>query len=382
MHSSSSWFFCISLCVLETIKLYEDQPVTPALTINPKYPLYFEGEDVNLVCEHQIYPYTGGYKFRKNNRELNNSSGDLASALFIHNMSRKDSGTYECQYWLSEHQRVVHSPRSKPQTLSVTALSTAPLLLFQPPYSTLIVGETVSMECLAPSTVSVSLYRFYYEEREVASPSTTHSGQLVLRNLTKEHNGNYICMYWSAKNQREIPSFPSATKELYIIDPLQPPVLSLDPPSGRIWDGGNVTLFCTTPIVYENTTFHFLNDREAVFINNTSKAQMKMVITMSLSNATSVFKYSCQYTAYIKGRALTSPRSHPAEITIITGSALWLIAIAVAAGVTVLIIVFLLFYWICLARRDSTDGEQKSQSSEENGKTTTGLRMQQRSSKD
>ncbi|KAE8633786.1 hypothetical protein XENTR_v10002093 [Xenopus tropicalis] len=358
-----------------------DQPTTPVLDIDPKYPLYFEGEDVHLECRHHIYPYTGGYKFYKNNRELNISSGNLASTFSIYNISRKDSGTYKCEYWLSEHQRVVYSPRSKPQTLSVTALSTSPLLLFQPPYSTFIVGETVSMECLAPSTVPVSLYRFYYEEREVVSPSTTHSGQHSLRNLTKKHKGNYICMYWSTKSQREIPSFPSVTKELYIIDPLQSPVLAVDPPSGRIWDGANVTLICTTPIPYENTTFHFLNDREAVFSNNTSRAQMKMVITMSMLNATSVFKYSCQYTAYIKGRALTSPRSHPAEITIITGSVNWLIAIAVAAGVVVLITVFLLLYWICLARRGSADDGEKSQSSEEDGKITTGLRMKQRSPK-
>ncbi|KAM4808634.1 Fc receptor-like protein 5 [Rhinophrynus dorsalis] len=352
-----------------------DQPSRPSLLIKPKQALYFEGESVSLICDHShVTTSLGGYIFQKDNSKLEGHRDALRSEYSILSLSTKDSGTYDCQYWLAGHHRKVYSSWSMPQTVDVTALSTSPLLNSLPPYSTFIKGETLTLDCVAPAPIPVSLYRFYKDGRELVSPSTTYTAQYILQNVTKENNGTYTCMYWSTKSQREIPSIESVTKELYVIDPLLPPLLSLDPPSGRIWNGGNVTLFCTTPIHYEQTTFHFLNERNEILGISPNRTQMRtaITITMSKTNTTSTKKFFCQYSAFLKGRWLLSPKSHLSEIIVIKGSLLWLIAIGVAAAVAVLIIIFLLLYWVLLARKDSSEVATKCQSaSEDDGKFIT-----------
>lgn len=71
------------------------------------------------------------------------------------------------------------------------------------------------MECVAPSPVAVTLYRFY-KEVEIRGPLSS-KGLLSLRNITKNDQAEYTCMYWSPKSNREIPSTQSDVREIYVI---------------------------------------------------------------------------------------------------------------------------------------------------------------------
>ncbi|KAM4709322.1 Fc receptor-like protein 5 isoform 1-T2 [Discoglossus pictus] len=343
-----------------------DQPSTPSLLVKPEHSLYFEGESVTLQCEHADNFYPGGYKFYKDNMELKDHGDTLRSQHIFQNLSTKDTGKYDCQYWISVQKRTIRSARSIPKSLDVTAVSAPPLLKITPPYSVFVLGETFTMECMAPSPISATVYRYYKDGRELGSEVHT------LQNATKDLQGKYICIYWSTKHQREIPSTQSPVIDLSVIDPLLPPLLTMDPPNGRIRNGGNVTLFCTVPIYYKRTTFHFLSERREILCIFINRTQMDMTVTIfKHNNVTYSKKYSCQYTAEIRGRALMSPESHEVEIIVIAGSMLWLIAIAVAAGIIVLIIVFFLLYWILKAREGTTEAGPESRSSDDGRKFST-----------
>lgn len=98
-------------------------------------------------------------------------------------------------------------------------------------------------------------------------------------------------------------------------------MLTADPPNGRIKDGGNVTLHCIIRESYERAIFHFLNETDEVASVHTYKPQTRaaaITINVKKNNNTSPTKYSCQYTAEIKGRLLLSPTSPQVEIIIVT----------------------------------------------------------------
>ncbi|XP_075425268.1 Fc receptor-like protein 5 isoform X2 [Ascaphus truei] len=341
-----------------------DQPSTPSLLKNPQHTLYLEGESVTLMCDHPPTLYLGGYRFYKDRLELGGHRDALGSQYVFPILQTGNTGTYYCGYWLSGNGRELNSARSSPTALDVTALSSSPSLTFLPPYSVFILGESLNLECAAPSPLDATLYRLYKEGQELSS---TLTGTHTLHNVTWESQGEYSCMYWSQKSQREIPSIQSVTRELYVTDPLGTPYLYLDPPSGQILDGGNVTLLCTTPVPYERTTFFFLCERKEIHSISTNRTQRSMAVTVTVwrSNTTSATKYSCQYTAEIRGRVLFSPESSQAEIIVITGSLHWLIAVIVSAGLVVLICIILLLYWVLLARKDSEEVCPKSSSSSE-----------------
>ncbi|XP_075709131.1 Fc receptor-like protein 5 isoform X2 [Rhinoderma darwinii] len=359
--------FPVSLFVL-------DQPSTPTLVVKPKQSLYFEGETVTLECEHPNLNSQITYYFYKDTSKLHSYLDTSKSEHHISSLSSKDSGTYDCEYLVLGHQRTIPSGKSTQQTITVTALSTSPLLKSLPSYTTFIKGENLSMECEAPTPVYVTLYRFYKEGVELKGPSS-HKGIYTLQNITKESQAEYTCMYWSPKSNREIPSTQSATKELYIIDPLRPPIFFVDPPSGRIWDEGNVTLYCKAPEEYERTKFHFLNDTDEIISVSTYKKQRTAGVTISIrkSNITSATKYFCQYTAEIKGRSLLSPKSPLIEIIVVTRSYLWLIAIGVGAGIAVLLIIIGLIYWVLLAKKDTKKDTEESKPIRDGGCKVTSL---------
>ncbi|XP_018418633.1 PREDICTED: uncharacterized protein LOC108792363 [Nanorana parkeri] len=307
--------FPISLTIL-------DQPSQPRLLVTPRQSLYFEGESVTLECEHHPVHSQVRYEFHKDNSKLDSYHDSLRSNRHIEGLS---------------------SP-----------LSSAPRLNFVPSYATFIKGENVSMQCVAPSPVILTLYRFYKEGVEIRGPLSS-KGLLSLHNITKKDQALYTCMYWSPTSNREIPSTQSDEREIYVIDHLRPPMLSADPPSGRIKDGGNVTLYCLIRESYKRAIFHFLNETDEVTSVHTYNPQTRaaaITIIVKKNNNTSPAKYSCQYTAEIKGRLLLSPKSPQVEITVITtGSLLWLIAIGVAAGIAVLIIIVSLVYWVLSGKK-------------------------------
>ncbi|XP_056384012.1 Fc receptor-like protein 5 [Hyla sarda] len=351
-----------------------DQPSMPTLLIRPKESLYVEGEMVTLECEHPSVNAQITYRFYKDKSNLLPYQDTSISEHHISSLSTKDSGTYDCEYLIFGHQRIISSGRSKQQTITVTAWSTSPILKFLPYFSTFINGENVTMECEAPSPVYVTMYRFYKEEIELKEPSL-NKGIFSLHNLTKANQAEYTCMYWSSMSNREIPSTQSLPKEIYVIDPLRPPFLFSDPPSGRIWDGGNVTLYCRAPEVYERTTFHFLKNRDEIISVSTYKQlSAALTVNMKKSNSTSSTKYICQYTAEIKGRSLLSPKSTEVEIMVVApGSLLWLIAIGVGAGIAVLIVIVGLLYWALLPMKDKEKEAEESKPIHEGGCKVTSL---------
>ncbi|KAM3937561.1 Fc receptor-like protein 5 isoform 2-T2 [Leptodactylus fuscus] len=298
-----------------------DQPSTPSLLVMPQQSLYFEGETVTLKCQHPAINSQITYHFYKDTSRLHTYQDTSKSELHISSLSAKDSGTYDCEYLVLGHQRTIPSGKSMQQTITVTALSSSPLLKFLPSYTTFINGENLTMECEAPSPVHVTLYRFYKEEEVLQQPLSS-KGIYTLKNITKSDQAEYTCMYWSPKSNREIPSTQSLTQEIYVIDPLRPPLFFVDPPSGKIWDGGNVTLYCSAPQEYEKTTFHFLNDTDEIISVPTYKKQRtaSVVINMRKSNYTAAIKYFCQYTAEIKGRSLLSPISSQVKIVVVANN--------------------------------------------------------------
>ncbi|PIO24187.1 hypothetical protein AB205_0147420, partial [Aquarana catesbeiana] len=105
--------FPISLTIM-------DQPSQPLLLVQPRQSLYFERESVSLECKHPPVNTQVSYQFQKDSRKLESYHDTLKSVHHIELLSIRDSGTYNCEYSISGHQRTFFSPKSMQETITVT----------------------------------------------------------------------------------------------------------------------------------------------------------------------------------------------------------------------------------------------------------------------
>lgn len=75
---------------------------------------------MTLECEHPVINSQITYHFYKDTSKLHSYQDTSKSELHISSLSTKDSGTYDCEYLVLEHQRRIPSSKSMQQTITVT----------------------------------------------------------------------------------------------------------------------------------------------------------------------------------------------------------------------------------------------------------------------
>lgn len=173
---------------------------------------------------------------------------------------------------------------------------TSPVIRFEPEQTVYIVGELITMRCVANNPSTVTGYIFY---KDSAETSNTSSNILTL-NLKTSDSGNYFCIYYTENGSkssesnfvdlrvREQPPTPSlfVTPQKHVFIKDQSAVLQCQLPKGQSSAVTGITLYQNGRATYESDNFGVLRYTE-LQIKNTGN-------------------YSCEYTVNISGRIIQS----------------------------------------------------------------------------
>ncbi|XP_029442171.1 Fc receptor-like protein 5 [Rhinatrema bivittatum] len=291
-----------------------DRPEAPTISLAPQYDEYIPGETVTVRCEAPRTSNVLGYLFYKGRSDMT-GLGDAASYQYTISIADKEKGvSFSCAYWIWESRQGIESPQSEPISLSVADPPQPPSISLHPQYNVYIPGEKVTMWCEAPTTFSVAQVIFYKDGEEVAESQDIYIYGYTVDAIHKEDAGSYSCRYWI----REIKSRRSTSVSLRVTDPLSSPTLSLYPPDGRVYEGGDVTMNCTVPGRYENVTVHFYKGEEALYSEalEAPGGEVSFTIRIGQRNISDAGEYSCSYEAEIQGRRLSSPQSTPIPVSL------------------------------------------------------------------
>ncbi|XP_058136301.1 cell adhesion molecule CEACAM6-like [Dasypus novemcinctus] len=158
-------------------------PALPTPFIRSSTSNLVEGQgSVSLTCELETHNTT--YRWSMNNQSLPDSARLQLSLdnriLTIHNVTRKDTGPYECETW-----NAVSARHSDPFTLKVFYGPDTPTI--SPPGSSYPPGANLSLSCLAASNPPTQ-YSWLINGRP-----QQYTQELLILNVSVHDSGSYTC---------------------------------------------------------------------------------------------------------------------------------------------------------------------------------------------
>ncbi|XP_054850515.1 cell surface glycoprotein MUC18-like [Eublepharis macularius] len=192
-----------------TISIIELPPAA-TLSLDPKHPVYLQGERVTLTCSAPDGQEVAGYRFYKEQpdqtlRELPHKGQGPYEAF---NVDRSSAGKYSCVYWMLVKERGIQSPYSSLVSVALTERPRAPLFSVSPKREVYTSGEFINFTCSARDVHHVSKITFFKDLQQlqvIQLPSSPESTTHVLR-LLPQDGGKYSCMYQALESGREISS--------------------------------------------------------------------------------------------------------------------------------------------------------------------------------
>ncbi|XP_069489991.1 Fc receptor-like protein 5 isoform X2 [Ambystoma mexicanum] len=294
-----------------------EHPATPRLILEPQNTVYIRGESVRVRCDVQMTARSTEYHFFKDGAEIATNGGTAGSTFMIDTISSQSAGSYSCLYQVKEPGRILTSMRSSQMFLYVTDQPPAPAISYGPPHPVFITGETVTMQCETPSPSTVSGYRFYHAGREVAQRPGTAPGIFEMGSVRVDQEGLYSCIYWAQKVGRVIPSLESIPAQVYVTEPLLPPILTLVPYDGRVSDGDTITLHCLLPTQHVNLTASFIvGPGEVLHSASSNVTEASFSFQVNQARDSGERNYSCFFEADVRGRRLRSPTSRGLQVVL------------------------------------------------------------------
>ncbi|XP_039354705.1 Fc receptor-like protein 5 [Mauremys reevesii] len=288
----------------------------PTLSLGSQYPVYYQGEHVNLSCSAPRGEAVTGYRFyrRRGDQTPEQLPSPSEAARLELRAETGNQGPYSCQYWRNEAGQEIPSAESNKVYITVQAPPTAPTLSLHPPHPLYLPGERVTLRCSAPRDDKLQGYRFYGEQErlihdEVSAPAGG-AGLEIVAEMGKA--GLYSCAYWTLRSGRHIPSERSRPVSLSVQAPPAAPSLSLSPPHPVYLPGESVTLTCSPPRGAPVAAgFQFSRDGGRKISSGSSD-----VHALSITGPEDSGSYTCVYWIRPSGRKIQSPGSHPVSITV------------------------------------------------------------------
>ncbi|XP_053901186.1 Fc receptor-like protein 5 [Malaclemys terrapin pileata] len=288
----------------------------PTLSLGSQYPVYYQGERVNLSCSAPRGEAVTGYRFYRGRggqtpEELPSPSGAARLEL---RAETGNQGPYTCQYWRKESGQEIPSTESNTVYITVQAPPAAPTLSLHPPHPVYLPGERVTLRCSAPGSDRLQGYRFYGEQErlihdEVPAPAGG-AGLEIVAEMGKA--GVYTCAYRIPRSGRHILSERSRPVSLSVQAPPEAPSLSLSPPHPVYLPGESVTLTCSPPSGAPVAAgFQFSRDGGWRITSRSSNAHGLNIMKPEDSGS-----YTCVYWIRPSGRKIQSLDSRPVSITV------------------------------------------------------------------
>ncbi|XP_044130709.1 Fc receptor-like protein 5 isoform X3 [Bufo gargarizans] len=187
-----------------------DLPPTPILRYanNQK-----QTRQVEIVCEIPNPPFSSlihGYRLYRNGGEILSNKANQ----FVINYNLEFDGCYFCRSFVNVLGEEILSPKSAEVFLSLEGSNTRscqnpnsksnyshsrqeadiPTLRLEPEEAVYIVGESLSLRCVAGMPTSISRYSFFKDAAVIANNST--SNRLIIPSLSTTDAGNYFCTYY------------------------------------------------------------------------------------------------------------------------------------------------------------------------------------------
>ncbi|XP_030043814.1 alpha-1B-glycoprotein isoform X2 [Microcaecilia unicolor] len=291
-------------------------PAPPSLSFVAGYVVYMTGEPATLRCGVSGTQSILGYQFYKDGAKVTEGHFTPSQGTYsIAGVNKGTAGPYSCAYWTLDAGVAVLSRESPAIVLYVIDHLPTPVLSLEPPSSTYIAGEPVTLFCVHPKADSVVEYRFYKDgaeaPREGGSPSDS---TYRIRKATESMEGWYSCLYRSEARGRAIRSMESPRQFLSVTAQPPAPSIALNPEYPVYITGEPLTLSCASPGPAGVTGYRFYKDGREV-TERSSVSQREYVIS-GVTNLTAGM-YSCIYWIAERQRDIPALPSAPVTVVVI-----------------------------------------------------------------
>nr|XP_025044402.1 basement membrane-specific heparan sulfate proteoglycan core protein-like [Pelodiscus sinensis] len=250
----------------------------PQLTVSPPQPVYVAGEAVTLTCSAAGVDRLTRFRFYRDEDEIQPKESVLipyrhVASIQLSSVAMSDAGVYSCEYWRRMDDKKgpdIVSERSQNISIAVTAPLPTPQLSVSPQQLGYVTGESITLTCSASGAPSDSMIRFYKDGQTLLPEELClhpHQATASVRLSAPPQTSTYTCGCWRVESGRVIESKRSRpisiavmetpspelkqealeTEQGAALNPLPPPVLSVDPPSGAVSEGLPLLLTCMAP---------------------------------------------------------------------------------------------------------------------------------------
>ncbi|XP_044130640.1 Fc receptor-like protein 5 isoform X3 [Bufo gargarizans] len=310
-------------------------PQAPSIILNPKLPVYIKGENVNITCSFPEQSTVISIQYIKDNQEIHRSKTPKTMSTYVlSNLSLENTGQYKCQYWVTTSGRQISSNASVPISIIVEDPPITPVLKLAPALEIYVVGESLVFTCSG----LVNARHTIYKDGQLLQNDFFH----LIPSVQLYHNGSYTCAYNFDNKGRQMESSRSQAVNIYVIEPLPAPILTLGRPIEKVEEGFVVTLNCSAPDEDLLRTFYYFSTTEDNHLANLTGFSTSLELEVG---HISQIAYICEYEQELKGRTIRSRRSQTLSIQLSEASIMSPPVIAGIIGTISLLLCFTLALW-------------------------------------
>nr|XP_028560738.1 uncharacterized protein LOC114583617 [Podarcis muralis] len=305
-------------------------PPAPELSIIPPRQTFLQGQRIKLKCSHPEGQLAAKFLFYEIKADGNYTrpQEQLNNTLEITAEFQETKKSFVCAY-LEESGAGQLSERSNRIEVSIIDHLLPPFFSVSPKPHTYSSGEIVNLTCSAPENLLMSRVLFgknkwlLYEYR-LPSPLASFT---YTRRLSPQGSGDHFCTYRAAESSRNISSPESNSIRISVMAPPPAPVLTVDPPSGVVKEGGFLCLSCSAIGSDAEQRFHFYKDGLKISSSNEESladsreprnaylsASADILVQVTASNHTGGF--ACRYEQKLSSRWIMSPWSQTVNLTV------------------------------------------------------------------
>ncbi|XP_044130703.1 alpha-1B-glycoprotein-like isoform X2 [Bufo gargarizans] len=299
-----------------------DLPPTPILRYanNQK-----QTRQVEIVCEIPNPPFSSlihGYRLYRNGGEILSNKANQ----FVINYNLEFDGCYFCRSFVNVLGEEILSPKSAEVFLSLEGSNTRscqnpnsksnyshsrqadiPTLRLEPEEAVYIVGESLSLRCVAGMPTSISRYSFFKDAAVIANNST--SNRLIIPSLSTTDAGNYFCTYYqeTAGAQQK-----SNSIDLKVFERPATPILVVEPKRNVFVVNESLVIRCRLPREQSAEGIALYQDGRTLY-----EADNFGVLSLANTERQHTGNYTCDYRTNIYGRIVNAHLSNQETLVVI-----------------------------------------------------------------
>ncbi|XP_053218792.1 basement membrane-specific heparan sulfate proteoglycan core protein-like isoform X2 [Podarcis raffonei] len=303
-------------------------PPAPELSIIPPRQTLLQGQRITLKCSHPEGKPAAKFFFYELKADGNYTrpQEQLDNTLEITAEFQEIKKTFVCAY-LEDNSAGQLSERSNHIEVSIPGRLRPPFFSVSPKLDMYSSGEIVNLTCSVPENLmSRVLFKKDQWLLRVYTPPSPLASFTYTRRLSPQDSGEHLCTYRAAESSQNISSPESSRIRISVMAPPPAPVLTVDPPSGVVKEGGFLRLTCSAFGSDAEQRFHFYKDGVKISSSSeeslvasgeprnafsTASANTLVQVTASIHTG----GFACRYEQKLSSRWIMSPWSQTVNLT-------------------------------------------------------------------